>query len=112
MVAMKRGSRSPVTVAKSLETAVTPPTWAVTPVSGMTSSRSRSMSWDVSSDCGDVVGTTWMRLTPCAGGRAVARATPSVASMSLRSAVLSPPPSTTTWSGPLKPGPKPSASRS
>lgn len=111
IVATKYGSRSPVIVAKSFDTAVTPPTWACAPASGITRSRRVSISRSVSSDCGDVVGTTWITVTPCAGGSAAACATPAVPPMLFTRASVSPP-VTTTCKGPLKPGPKPSASRS
>ncbi len=65
----------------------------------------------VCSDCGDVVGTTLITETPLAGGTATAWATPSVDEMAVTSDSGAGP-STTTWSGPLKPGPNPSASRS
>ncbi len=111
IVPTNSGSRSPVTAAKSFDTAVTPPTWASTPAAGMTSSRSVSISRSVSTSCGEVSGTTWMTVTPPTGGAAATWATPSVSSTA-RTRPAGASPSTTTWSGPLNPGPKPSASRS
>ena len=122
--ATKIGSRSAILAARSSNTAVAPPTWAAAPVprsaSGSVLSRSRSTSSDVRESCGDVLGITLITAAsrPGLSTAGATEATPAVsrAAFSTRaSRARSSPPcgsSTASWSGPLKPGPKPSASRS
>ena len=121
---MNTGSCSAVYAAKSSTAAVTPPTLTSRPLSarnaGTTSSRRRVTRSAVSSSCGAVVGNTWM-IAADASGLACggdANATPGVSfscADSCSSAVASAAPpgvSAASSSGPLKPGPKPSESRS
>ena len=119
---MNQGSLASTTAAKSANVAVTPPTYtrSVVPRSaaGMTSLRKVLIRSDVAFASGEVPGVTWMTSVPAVGGdlaHACHVGHPGQAGLSsVRSAAASA--GELVWatssSGPLKPGPKPSASRS
>ena len=122
MTTARKTSWRPARIAAmSSKAAVCPPTKACAGPSstapGRTSSRRRCTSPAVSADCGEVVGkTVTTAVSPAALSTGSAtEATPALSSIACatRAAVPgSPVWSTATISGPLKPGPNPSASRS
>ena len=114
--AMIRGSRSPIRSARSSSWAVEPPTWASTPLFGITDVRTSSTSSLVASELGEPSGMTLIiaalpSLETCGSPTA---ATPSVADRPWWSVVSSSlsPLLTVTSSGPLDPAPKFSVIRS
>ena len=94
-----------------------PPTLASNPLAGMTSSRSALTSVVVSASCGALSGYTSTIARSSLIGTGTAAATFSVsaiepANASRAAGSVAASPSTVTISGPLYPGPNPSASRS
>ncbi len=121
MAKMNQGSFASTTLAKSAKVAVTPPmyTWSVVPRSaaGMVLLRKAVMRSDVAFASGEVAGVTWMTSVPLVAASVLTLVTSPTRgrpASSVRSATASAGERVcaTSSSGPLKPGPKPSASRS